>query len=91
MSLYRGEPWLIGLSVIARLTTFHRLRDAARRQFPDGMLRERTLEHQQVYEYKVHLAKLALTEHTVPPDVSVRVTTYLLAFSTTFPTIFFKR
>ena len=32
------------------------------------MVKERTLEHQQVYQYKVHLAKLALMVDAVPQD-----------------------
>jgi len=44
-----------------------------------GMLSERTQNHQQVYEYKVHLAKLALMAHAVPRDVAAKVKTYLLS------------
>src|SRR5579863_9850647 len=40
---------------------FHRLRNVSVRAFGGRMLKERTLEHQQTYEYKVHLSKLALT------------------------------
>src|SRR6266581_6471045 len=57
------SDWISGYRSI---TTFHRLRDAAILQFRGGMLKERTLNHQQVYQYKVHLAKLALMGEAVP-------------------------
>jgi len=54
------------------------------------MLRERTLEHQQTYQYKVHLSKLALTASAVAPNVAARVTNYLLSVFGDFPDDFFR-
>jgi hypothetical protein len=54
------------------------------------MLKERTLEHQQTYEYKVHLSKLALTAGAVPPDVAAKVKNYLLSVFGDFPDDFFR-
>lgn len=76
------SDWISGYRSI---TTFHRLRASAIEQFPDGMLKERTLEHQQVYEYKVHLPKLALMTHAVARDVAVKVKNYLLGIFEHFP------
>jgi transposase-like protein len=50
------SDWIPGYRPI---TTFHRLRAAAVEEFGNKMLRERTLDHQQVYQFKVHLPKLA--------------------------------
>jgi len=68
--------WISGYRPI---TTFHRLRNVSVRAFGGRMLKERTLEHQQTYEYKVHLSKLALTAGAVPPDVAAKVKNYLLS------------
>jgi len=81
------SDWLVGYRSI---TTFHRLRPAAIQQFHQRMIRERTLEHQQVYQYKVHLAKLALTAHSVPSTVAAKVETYLLSVFTEFPDFLFQ-
>src|ERR1700722_18879852 len=61
------SDWISGYRSI---TTFHRLRAAAIREFGQKMLKERALRHQQVYQYKVHLAKLELTANVVPRDVA---------------------
>ncbi|HSY66724.1 MAG TPA: hypothetical protein VK829_19190 [Terriglobales bacterium] len=79
--------WISGYQPI---TTFHRLRDAAILQFRGGMLEERTLNHQQVYQYKVHLAKLALMGEAVPREVAVKVKSYLLSVFDDFPDVLFQ-
>jgi len=61
--------WISGYRSI---TTFHRLRAAAILQFGDSMLKERTLEHQQAYQYKVHFPKLERMVDAVPADVAAR-------------------
>jgi hypothetical protein len=81
------SDWISGYRTI---TTFHRLRAAAIEKFPAGMLRQRSLEHQQVYEYKVHLAKLALMDHAVPRDVAAKVERYLLSIFVDFPDVLFQ-
>jgi len=78
------SDWISGYRSI---TTFHRLRAAAIQKFPGGMLKERSLEHQQVYEYKVHLAKLALMHNAVAQDVAAKVESYLLSILKIFPTL----
>src|SRR5258706_10501260 len=70
------SDWISGYRSI---TTFHRLRNAAILQFRGGMLKERTLNHQQVYQYKVHLAKLALMGEAVPLDGAGKVKRYLVS------------
>ena len=47
------SDWISGYRPI---TTFFRLRAGAALEFPDGMVKERTLDHQQRYRDKVHLA-----------------------------------
>lgn len=79
--------WISGYRPI---TTFHRLRNVSVRAFGGRMLKERTLEHQQTYEYKVHLSKLALTAGAVPPDVAAKVNNYLLSVFGDFPDDFFR-
>jgi hypothetical protein len=79
--------WISGYRPI---TTFHRLRNVSVRAFGGRMLKERTLEHQQTYEYKVHLSKLALTAGAVPPDVAAKVKNYLLSVFGDFPDDFFR-
>jgi transposase-like protein len=81
------SDWISGYRSI---TTFHRLRAQAVEQFGHGMLKERTLNHQQVYQYKVHLAKLALTAGAVPRDVSAKVKDYLLSVFENFPDSLFQ-
>ena len=81
------SDWISGYRSI---TTFHRLRAAAIQNFPGGMLRERTQNHQQVYQYKVHLAKLALMADAVPRDVAAKVKSYLLSVFDDFPDALFQ-
>jgi hypothetical protein len=81
------SDWVSGYRSI---TTFHRLRDAAILEFRDGMLKERTLNHQQVYQYKVHLAKLARMADAVPRDVAAKVKSYLLSVFENFPDFLFQ-
>jgi transposase-like protein len=81
------SDWISGYRSI---TTFHRLRARAILEFGRGMLKRRTLDHQQVYQYKVHLAKLALTAGTIPQDVAVRVKSYLLSVFEDFPDSLFQ-
>lgn len=79
--------WISGFRPI---TTFHRLRSAAVLEFPQEMLKERTLEHRQIYQYKVHLAKLALTVDAVAPHAAAKVKSYLLSVFEDFPDALFK-
>jgi len=81
------SDWISGYRSI---TTFHRLRAASIQKFPAGMLKGRRLEHQQIYEYKVHLAKLALMPDAVPRDVAVKVESYLLSIFEGFPDVLFQ-
>ena len=81
------SDWITGYRPI---TTFHRLRSAAIQQFPHRMVKERTLDHQQVYQYKVHLAKLALTADAVAPHVAAKVKDYLLSIFEDFPDALFQ-
>jgi len=81
------SDWISGYRPI---TTFHRLRAAAVLQFPDGMLKERTLEHQQIYQYKVHLPKLAFTAEAVPRDMAAKVRNYLFSIFGNFPDTLFQ-
>jgi transposase-like protein len=72
------------------ITTFERLRTEAMLQFPDGMLKERTLDHQQVYQYKVHHAKLALMPRALPQDVAAKTEQYLRSVFDGFPDVLFQ-
>ncbi len=81
------SDWISGYRSI---TTFHRLRARAILQFGHSMLKERTLEHQQVYQYKLHLAKLALTADAVPAVVAAKVKAYLLSVFENFPDVLFQ-
>jgi transposase-like protein len=81
------SDWISGYRSI---TTFHRLRARAILEFGHGMLKQRALDHQQVYQYKVHLAKLALTAGTIPQDVAARVKSYLLSVLEDFPDYLFQ-
>jgi transposase-like protein len=81
------SDWISGYRSI---TTFHRLRAAAIEKFPAGVLKGRRLEHQQVYEYKVHLAKLGLMHHAIAPDVAAKVESYLLSIFEDFPDALFQ-
>jgi transposase-like protein len=81
------SDWILGYRPI---TTFHRLRAAAVLDYPNGMLRERTQHHQQVYQYKVHLAKLARMADAIPRDVAAKVKTYLLSVFEDFPDALFQ-
>ncbi|MEI9978358.1 MAG: PD-(D/E)XK nuclease family protein [Edaphobacter sp.] len=82
------SDWVSGYR---RITTFYRLRPAAILEFPHEMLKERTLEHQQVYQYKVHLAKLALCADAVAPYVAAKVTQYLMSIFMDFPDTLFQK
>jgi transposase-like protein len=79
--------WIAGYRSI---TTFHRLRAAATLEFGHNMLRERTLDHQQEYQFKVHIAKLALTATALPQDVAFKVKSYLLSVFESFPDHLFR-
>jgi len=81
------SEWILGYQPI---TTFHRLRSAAVRQFGQSMLKERTLEHRQNYQYKVHLPKLALTTKTIPADVAPKAKNYLFSIFDGFPDELFR-
>ncbi len=82
------SDWIRGCRSI---TTFCRLRSSAVHQFSNQMLRQRTLEHQQVYEYKVHTAKLALTQGHVSAPVTERISEYLFSVLTgNFPDFLFR-
>jgi hypothetical protein len=81
------SAWISGYRSI---TTFHRLRSAAILQFGHNMLKERTLDHQQVYQYKVHLAKLALAQDAVPAGAAAKVKAYLLSVFENFPDDLFQ-
>ena len=54
------------------------------------MLKERTLEHRQSYQYKVHVPKLALTATAIPADVAAKVKNYLLSVFDRFPDVLFR-
>jgi hypothetical protein len=81
------SEWILGYRSI---TTFHRLRSAAIQRFGQSMLKERTLEHLQNYQYKVHLAKLALTADAVPRHVAAKVKSYLFGVFDGFPDTLFR-
>jgi transposase-like protein len=81
------SDWIAGYRSI---TTFYRLRAAAILKFPDGMLKNRRLEHQQVYEYKVHLPKLELMTQVVPRDVAAKVKNYFFSIFEGFPDALFQ-
>lgn len=72
------------------ITTFHRLRSSAIVMFPDAMLQERTLEHRQIYQYKVHMAKLTLTMDAIPMHAAAKVKRYLLSVFEDFPDALFR-
>jgi hypothetical protein len=55
------------------------------------MVRERTLDHQQEYQFKVHVAKLALTANTAPQGVSAKVERYLFSVFEDFPDHLFQQ
>lgn len=54
------------------------------------MLKERALEHQQVYQYKLHVAKLALTASAVSVAVPAKVKNYLFSIFEGFPDALFQ-
>jgi transposase-like protein len=72
------------------ITTFHRLRAPAIDQFGRSMLRERTLQHQQSYQFKVHLPKLDRIADAVPKDVATKIQTYLSSVFEDFPDFLFQ-
>jgi transposase-like protein len=79
--------WLVGYQSI---TPFGRLRSQARLAFGNRMLRERTLNHQQVYQFKTHVAKLALLEDVISEDAADRLNEYLFCVLTNFPDHLFQ-
>jgi transposase-like protein len=81
------SEWILGYQPI---TTFHRLRAAAVGEFGQSMLKERTLEHRQNYQYKVHLAKLTLTAKTISTDIAAKVKNYLFSIFEGFPDALFQ-
>jgi len=81
------SDWIAGYRPI---TTFQRLRAEALRQYGQKMIRERTLDHQQAYEFKVHLAKLTLTAHAIPAEAAARVESYLFSVFEDFPDHLFQ-
>jgi transposase-like protein len=81
------SDWISGYRSI---TTFHRLRAAAILEFGHSMLKQRTLNHKQVYQYKVHLPKLALTQDAVAAGVAAKVKIYLLSVFENFPDVLFQ-
>jgi transposase-like protein len=82
------SDWIAGSRPI---TTFHRLRSAAVHLFSQAMLKERTLEHQQIYQYKVHLAKLEFAVDVLPSHVVAKLRGYLFSvFEGDFPDQLFE-
>lgn len=79
--------WINGYRSI---TTFHRFRAAAILEFGQSMLQERTLEHQQTYQYKIHLAKLGRIERVVAIHTAVKVKNYLFSVFKDFPDFLFR-
>ena len=67
------------------ITTLYRLREASTEKFGKAMLKGRKLEHQQVYEFKMHLAKLDFLADAVPADVAAKVKNYLFSILEGFP------
>lgn len=76
------SDWISGYRWI---TTFGRLRAQAIKEFGHSMLKERTLNHQQIYEYKVHQPKLASIKDLLPHGVAAKVQAYLLSVFGDFP------
>ena len=60
------------------ITTFQNLRPAAVLKFRNAMVRERTLEHQQVYQFKVHEAKIDLLTDAAPLSAQEKLKRYLI-------------
>jgi ATP-dependent exoDNAse (exonuclease V) beta subunit len=54
------------------------------------MVKERTLEHQQIYQYKVHLAKLDLLANSIPLNARDKLRRYLLSVFESFPDSLFQ-
>jgi hypothetical protein len=54
------------------------------------MIKNRTLKHQQTYEYKVHLPKLEFMASTIPHDVATKVKHYLFSVFVGFPDELFQ-
>jgi transposase-like protein len=78
------------ISSYRSITTFQSLRAAALLQFRDAMVKERTLEHQQIYQYKVHLAKLDLLANSIPLNARDKLRRYLLSVFESFPDSLFQ-
>jgi hypothetical protein len=53
-------------------------------------VKERTLEHRQNYQYKVHLAKLGITARTIPGDAAAKVKNYLFSIFERYPDALFQ-
>ena len=80
--------WITGSRPI---TTFRHLRSEAVRLFSQEMLRERTLDHQQIYQYKVHLPKLEFAVDAFPSHAVAKVRAYLFSvFEQDFPDRLFQ-
>jgi hypothetical protein len=54
------------------------------------MVKEQALEHRQVYQYKLHQAKLALTADAIPPDAAAKMKNYLFSILDGFPDVLFR-
>jgi len=78
------------ISAFRCITTFERLRAAAVTEFRSAMLKGRSLRHQQVYQYKVHMPKLALAATMIAPNIAAQMTSYLLSVFEDFPDVLFQ-
>lgn len=72
------------------VTTFHPWRETAIEQFGKEMIKGRSLEHQQTYQFKMHVAKLALVADSVPLNVATKLTTYLSSVLSDYPDALFR-
>lgn len=72
------------------ITTFHALRTEALVQFRNAMVKERTLEHQQIYQYKLHRAKLALLQDSISLNAYEKLERYLECVFEDFPDHLFE-
>lgn len=79
------------ITAYRHITTFHRFRKGAMREFGRKMLKEHVLDHQQVYQYKLHLPKLALTQTSLRSDVAAKVARYLESVFEGFPDHLFQQ
>ena len=77
------QAWL---SVHRPLTTYSRLRSAAKKAFtPRTLIRSFTLRHKQVYQFQTHNAKLQLLLQRPAHRPFLRVTDYLSKVDASFP------